>query len=177
VSRLFQRLEQDLGAALFDRQTKPLALNHDGRVALEHGQRVLNATEAFSEALPAAAPSGVLRIGTAHVLAEVVAERPLDLLRSRFSDPTLQIAINWAGPLLERLRNGDLDAAVISLLGNGEPKTELPSRRLGKEDVRIIGAASLASARRRSFAAGDELDWLGHPAGRLWLSHRLDAST
>jgi DNA-binding transcriptional LysR family regulator len=47
-----RRLEQDLGATLFDRQTKTLALNHDGRVALEHGQRVLNATEAFSEALP-----------------------------------------------------------------------------------------------------------------------------
>jgi len=106
----------------------------------------------------AAAPSGVLRIGTAHVLAEVVAERPPDLLRSRFPALTLQIAIDWAGPLLERLRNGDLDAAVISLLGNGEPKTELPSRRLGKEDVRSIGAASLAAARRRSFAAGDELD-------------------
>jgi DNA-binding transcriptional LysR family regulator len=107
VSRLVQRLELDLGATLFDRQTKPLVLNHEGRVALEHGQRVLNAAEAFSEALsPAAAPSGVLRIGTAHVLAELVAERPLDLLRSRFPDLTLQISIDWAAPLIERLQSG-----------------------------------------------------------------------
>src|SRR6202034_3837020 len=78
VSRLVQRLELDLGATLFDRQSKPLALTHDGRVALEYGQRVLHAAEAFSEALsPAALPSGVLRIGAAHVLAELVAERPL----------------------------------------------------------------------------------------------------
>jgi len=166
VSRLVQRLEQDLGATLFDRQTKPLALNHDGRVALEHGQRVLDATEAFSEALsPAAAPSGVLRVGTAHVLAELVAERPLDLLRSRFPDLTLQISVDWAGPLLERLRNGELDAAVISLLTSGEPNTELPSRRLGKEEVRIIGAASLASARWRSLRAMNEVGWVIQPEG------------
>jgi DNA-binding transcriptional LysR family regulator len=166
VSRLVQRLELDLGATLFDRQTKPLVLTHDGRVALEHAQRVLNATEAFSDALsPTAAPSGVLRIGTAHVLAELVAEHPLDLLRSKFPDLILQISVDWAGPLIERLRSGDLDAAVISLLTDGEPKTELPARRLGKEDVRIIGAASLASTRWRSLQAMNEIGWVIQPEG------------
>jgi DNA-binding transcriptional LysR family regulator len=166
VSRLVQRLELDLGATLFDRQTKPLMLNHDGRVALELGQRVLHATEALADALsPAAPPSGVLRIGTAHVLAELVAERPLDLLRSRFPDLTLQISIDWAGPLIERLGSGELDAAVISLLTDGEPKTELPARRLGKEDVRIIGAANLASTRWRSLRAMNEVGWVIQPEG------------
>ena len=56
VSRLVQRLEGDLGATLFDRQTKPLALTHDGQAALDHGQRVLNAAEAFSEALSPSTP-------------------------------------------------------------------------------------------------------------------------
>lgn len=119
VSRLVQRLELDLGATLFDRQTKPLILTHDGRVALDYAQRVVQATEAFSEALsPAAAPSGVLRIGTAHVLAELVAERPLDLLRSRFPDLTLQISVDWAAPLIERLSSGDLDAARMGRPSN-----------------------------------------------------------
>jgi DNA-binding transcriptional LysR family regulator len=122
-----QRLEQDLGATLFDRQTKPAGSRSSMGSASSMRQRH------FRKLSPAAAPSGVLRIGTAHVLAEAVAERLPDPLRSRFPDLTLQIAIDWARPLLERLRNGDLDAAVISLLGNGEPKTELPSRRLGKE--------------------------------------------
>jgi DNA-binding transcriptional LysR family regulator len=166
VSRLVQRLELDLGTALFDRQTKPLILTHDGRVALEHAQRVMNAAEAFSEALsPTAAPSGVLRIGAAHVLAELVAERPLDLLRAKFPDLTLQISVDWARPLIERLGSGDLDAAVISLLADGEPKTELPARRLGREDVQIIGAANLASARWRSLRAMNEIGWVIQPEG------------
>jgi DNA-binding transcriptional LysR family regulator len=166
VSRLVQRLELDLGATLFDRQTKPLALTHDGRVALEYGQRVLHAAEAFSEALsPAALPSGVLRIGAAHVLAELVAERPLDLLRSKFPDLTLQVSVDWAGELIERLHSGELDAAVISLLTEGEPKSELTARRLCKEEVRIVGAANLSPTRWRTLQAMNEIGWIIQPEG------------
>jgi DNA-binding transcriptional LysR family regulator len=164
VSRLVQRLEFDLGATLFDRQSKPLALTHDGQAALAHGLRVLNATEAFAEALsPAAAPSGMLRIGSAHALAELVAERPLDLLRAKFPDLTLQISVDWTVPLLERLAAGSLDAAVIALLTDGEPKTDLPARRLGKEEVRIIGGGALAATRWRSLRAMNEVGWVIQP--------------
>lgn len=164
VSRLVQRLESDLGALLFDRQTKPLALTHDGQAALEHGRRVLNATEAFADALsPTAVPSGILRIGTAHALAELVADRPLDLLRSKFPDLTLQISVDWTGPLLDRLHAGHLDAVVIAILTDGGPKTELPAHRLGKEEVRIVGAATLASTRWRSLRAMNEVGWVIQP--------------
>jgi DNA-binding transcriptional LysR family regulator len=178
VSRLVQRLELDLGATLFDRQTKPLVLTHDGQAALDHGRRVLNATEAFADALaPAAPPSGVLRIGTAHALAELVAERPLDLLRSRFPNVTLQISVDWTGPLLERLSAGSLDAIFISLLTDDAPKTELPARRLGREDVRIIGAANLASTRWRSLRAMNEVGWVIQPEScgyRMALTQALE---
>ena len=150
VSRLVQRLEMNLGATLFDRQSKPLALTRDGQAALEHGRRVLGAAEAFADALsPAAAPSGILRIGTAHALAEFVAEEPLDLLRARFPGVTLQISVDWTKPLLERLADGALDAAVISLLTDGRPHTEMAANCLGTDEVRIIGAASLALWRDR----------------------------
>lgn len=165
VSRLIQRLELDLGATLFDRQTKPLALTRDGQAALDHGRRVLDAAEAFSDALsPAAPPTGVLRIGSAHALAEVVAARPLDQLRAGFPDLTLQISVDWTAPLLERLDAGNLDAAVITLLTDGPPNTGLPARCLGREDVRIIGAASHASSTRwRSLRAMNEVGWVIQP--------------
>ncbi|UGY12601.1 LysR family transcriptional regulator [Bradyrhizobium septentrionale] len=178
VSRLVQRLELDLGATLFDRQTKPLALTHDGQAALDHGRRVLDAAEAFSDALaPTAPPMGVLRIGTAHALAEVVAERPLDQLRSGFPDLTLQISVDWTAPLLKRLDDGSLDAAVITLLTDGPPKTELPARCLGREDVRIIGAASHASTRWRSLRAMNEVGWVIQPEScgyRVALTQALE---
>jgi len=178
VSRLVQRLELDLGATLFDRQTKPLALTHDGQAALDHGRRVLDAAEAFSDALsPAAPPMGVLRIGSAHALAEIVAERPLDQLRSGFPDLTLQISVDWTAPLLERLDAGSLDAAVITLLTDSPPKTELPARCLGREDVRIVGAASHASTRWRSLRAMNEVGWVIQPEScgyRVALTQALE---
>ena len=62
VSRLVQRLEADLGAILFDRLSKPLSLTSDGRIALDHANRLLGSAEAFAEALaPAGAPCGILR--------------------------------------------------------------------------------------------------------------------
>jgi DNA-binding transcriptional LysR family regulator len=166
VSRLIQRLELDLGATLFDRQTKPLLLTGDGRIALDHCRRILGATDALAEALaPSAAPSGLLRIGTAHALAEIVAERPLDRLRSTFPDLTLQVSVDWAVPLVARLESGELDAALITLMTDGEPKTALPARRLGREDVRIIGAAHLAAARWDSLRAMNEVGWVIQPTG------------
>jgi DNA-binding transcriptional LysR family regulator len=178
VTRLVQRLELDLGATLFDRQTKPLLLTHDGQTALAHGRRILDATEAFADALsPAAAPTGVLRIGTAHALAELVAEKPLDLLRSKFPDLTLQISVDWTRPLLERLDAGSLDAVLVSLLTDGQPNTELPARRIAREDVRIIGANALAATRWRSLRAMNDVGWVIQPEScgyRIALTQALE---
>jgi DNA-binding transcriptional LysR family regulator len=149
VSRLVQRLEMDLGATLFDRHAKPL---------------ILGAAEAFTEALaPDTAPSGVLRIGSAHALAELIAERPLDALRSTFPDLTLQLSVDWTKPLLQRLEDGELDAVALALLNDGAPATECSANCLGKEDVRIIGSTALASTRWRSLRAMNEMGWVIQP--------------
>lgn len=178
VTRLVQRLELDLGATLFDRQSKPLALTADGRIALEHGRRVLSTADAMSDALaPMAAPSGLLRIGTAHALAERVAERPLDHLRAHYPDLTLQISVDWATPLIEQLKNGDLDAAIITLLTDGESRTDLPARRLWKEAVRIIGSSNFAPSRFRSLNAMNDVGWAIQPRGcgyRIALTQALE---
>jgi DNA-binding transcriptional LysR family regulator len=164
VSRLVQRLEMDLGATLFDRHAKPLILTHDGQAALVHARRVLGAAEAFTEALaPDTAPSGVLRIGSAHALAELIAERPLDALRSTFPDLTLQLSVDWTKPLLQRLEDGELDAVALALLNDGAPATECSANCLGKEDVRIIGSTALASTRWRSLRAMNEMGWVIQP--------------
>ena len=166
VSRLIQRLELELGVSLFDRQTKPLALTADGRIALEHGRCVLTSVEAFSDALaPDAAPSGLLRIGTAHALAELVAEHPLGAMRDLFPHLTPQISADWATSMIERLRGDDLDAALITLLTDGEPSQDLPQRRLRRERVDIIGAATLDPRDWHSLVVMNTLGWVIQPQG------------
>ena len=166
VSRLVQRLEADLGAILFDRLSKPLSLTSDGRIALDHANRLLGSAEAFAEALaPAGAPCGILRIGTAHALAEVLVDRPLDLLRTKFPDVTLQVCVDWAAPLVERVENADIHAAVITLLTDAAPRTELPRRLIGKDVVRIIGGANFSSNHYKTLGTMNAVGWAIQPRG------------
>jgi DNA-binding transcriptional LysR family regulator len=63
------------------------------------------------------------------------------------------------------------------LLTEAEPPTELPARRIGHEEVRIIGAAGLAPARWRSLRAMNEIGWVIQPEGcgyRTALTRALD---
>ncbi|MCM8734148.1 LysR family transcriptional regulator [Azospirillum sp. A1-3] len=157
VSRLIQRLEAELGVVLFDRQTKPLALTRDGELALAHARRILAATSDFADAFAGSAePRGLLRLGTAHVLTALAAGRPLDELRAGFPGLTLRLHADWSNPLIEQVRAGSLDGALILMCDDQAPPDDLPVRRIGTEPVSIIaspgdGSADLAAMNRRGW--------------------------
>lgn len=139
VSRLIQRLEAELGVALFDRQTKPLALTRDGEQALAHARRVLQATDDLSDAFAAVArPRGLLRLGVAHVLTTLTAHQPLDALRAAFPDLTVRLHSDWSTPLMEQVRTGTLDGAVVLLHEGQAPPEDLAATCVGREPVSII---------------------------------------
>ncbi len=166
VSRLVQRLETELRTLLFDRQTKPLSLTHDGHAALEHGRRVLAIVGDFSSALsPTGEPTGLLRIGAAHALSPLVAGRPLDLLRERYPKLVLQIASDWTGGLVERVHTGALDGAVILLPAGAEPRHDLHARRLRDEEICLIGSTARAATPPGSLREMNEIGWIVQPEG------------
>ncbi|MBP2294902.1 LysR family transcriptional regulator [Azospirillum rugosum] len=139
VSRLIQRLEAELGVALFDRQTKPLVLTRDGEQALAHARRVLQATDDLSDAFAAVTrPRGLLRLGVAHVLTTLTAHQPLDTLRAAFPDLTVRLHSDWSTPLMEQVRNGTLDGAVVLLYEGQVPPEDLAATCVGREPVSII---------------------------------------
>ncbi|WP_448208398.1 LysR family transcriptional regulator [Azospirillum sp. sgz302134] len=145
VSRLIQRLEAELGVTLFDRQTKPLALTRDGEMALAHARRVLKATDDLSDAFAGSAkPTGLLRLGVAHVLTTLATHRPLDTLRAAFPGLTVRIHSDWSTPLMEQVRNGTLDGAVVLLCEGQSPPDDLDATCISLEPVRIIAPAHLA---------------------------------
>ncbi|MCW2237609.1 LysR family transcriptional regulator [Azospirillum canadense] len=139
VSRLIQRLEAELGAALFDRQTKPLVLTRDGELALAHARRVLQATDDLSDAFATVSrPRGLLRLGVAHVLTTLAAHQPLDTLRAAFPDLTVRLHSDWSTPLMEQVRAGTLDGAVVLLYEGQAPPEDLAAICIGREPVSII---------------------------------------
>lgn len=170
VSRLIQRLEGELGVVLFDRQTKPLALTRDGELALAHARRVLAATSDLSEAFDRGTePRGLLRLGVAHVLTLVTAAEPLDGLRSAFPNLTVRFHSDWSTPLMEQVRHGGLDGAVVLLSEEQTPPEDLDGRCLSHEDVMVMTPERFRG-RAMTLAEMNEIGWVLQPEGCRYRS-------
>ncbi|HZE47367.1 MAG TPA: LysR family transcriptional regulator, partial [Xanthobacteraceae bacterium] len=132
VTRRIQNLEERLGAALLDRQSKPLKPTSAGREAYEHGRRVLRSVEDLKAGVaPDGVVSGEFRIGIMPYLSEAALAVPLDQLRGEFPKLTLRIVSGWSPRLVEQVVHGELDAAALCLADGISPPEELVSDDLG----------------------------------------------
>ncbi len=166
VSRLIQRLETDLGTVLFDRQTKPLSLTRDGQTALGHCRRILKSVGDFADAFTDdTTPQGVLCFGSSHVLARMLTGAPLDTLRQRFPALTLRLLSEWSGPIIELIRNGQLDGGVVVLPAGSSPPADLTTERLTVEEVRGVSTPALLARHGRTLAGMNEAGWVLQPEG------------
>ena len=166
VSRLIQRLEAEVGATLFDRQSKPLMLTRDGQTALAHARRVLEAVEGLGDAFAGSGqPEGILRLGATHVLTRLLAGAALDDLRTTFPGLTVRLSADWSSALLEQLDGGALDGALVLTAEDGVPRAELPGRRLAMEEVSVVGTPELVARTRGALAAMNAVGWVLQPEG------------
>ncbi len=112
LSRAMQKLEGELGAALFDRTAGRTVLTPLGRLAAEHARLVLSALDGLSAAVREADRAArVFRYGSVApmpvwVLAPLLARAlPGKTVESRLADAD--------APLVAALEEGTLDAAVL----------------------------------------------------------------
>lgn len=117
VSAQIRQLEQEYGDRLLDRSGKTVKLTPAGQVFYEYAERLKNLRE---ESLTAVAdhsgtPRGMLRVGAneatcLYVLPEVFAEYCRKY-------PAVQISIyrNFSYKIVEKLENGAVDVAVLTL--------------------------------------------------------------
>ena len=180
VSRLVQRLEAELGARLFDRETKPLALTPDGERALLSGRRVLDEVDDLREAFtPSAPPSGPLRLGVAHSVAFMLAGPALTRLRAAFPTVTPRISADWSPALIERLEGSQLDAAIVAATDRRAEPPAARSRLLGTAKVAVVAARDAPLGPESGIADLNAIGWVLHPEGcgyRRALVRALQAS-
>ncbi|WP_431861888.1 LysR family transcriptional regulator [Azospirillum sp.] len=166
VSRLIQRLEAEVGATLFDRQSKPLALTRDGETALAHARRVLEAVDGLGEAFAGSGqPAGILRLGATHVLSRLLAGDALDDVRTSFPGLTVRLSSDWSNALLDQLDGGALDGTLVLTAEDGMPRAELQGRRLSQEEISVVGSPELVARTRGSLAAMNAVGWVLQPEG------------
>lgn len=166
VTRRLQRLETSLGATLLDRRTRPTVLTGAGQAALERCRRVLNdVREVRAAALNGAPPTGDFRVGVAHALTEFTLTEPVGELRRTFPQLVLRLSTGWSRDVLDRLRSGSLDAAVI-LLAEGETLPgELTGTQIAKERLVIVASRQHHHSRSRKIQDLSGAQWILNPEG------------
>ena len=116
LSASIRGLERDLGATLFSRTTRRVALTVAGNELLPAARRLLNDARRAREAVAAVAglAGGSLCVGTVQTLTAV--DLPAELARFRRAYPGVEITLSEApsAQLLEALRLGDLHLAYVA---------------------------------------------------------------
>ena len=134
ISEQIRKLEQEVGAKLFERSQRSVSLTDAGSAMLDEARRVLQQTETARAAARAAGdrPTARLRIGYAPAaLLPGVAHA---LQRLAASAPRVQTSLEPGSPvwLVDAVRSGWLDAAVLPLpaTADGLRVTHLAGQRV-----------------------------------------------
>jgi DNA-binding transcriptional LysR family regulator len=166
VTRRLQRLETSLGTALLDRRTRPVVLTGAGRAAIERCRQLLNdVREVRAAALKGGPLSGEFRVGVAHALTEFTLTEPASDLRRAFPHLVLRLSTGWSRELLERIRSGALDAAVILLAEDDPLRAEVMGTQIAKERLLVVASRQHPLRRSRKIRDLAGAQWILNPDG------------
>src|SRR5690606_35920919 len=117
LSTQIRKLEEELGVALFERAPRKVMLTPVGREIVERARKVLADVDQLAEiARRSQDPeAGTVRLGLFPTLGPYLLPHVLPGLRERFPRLEFLLVEDKTDALLERLRDGRLDAAVLAL--------------------------------------------------------------
>lgn len=117
LSTQIRKLEEELGVALFERAPRKVMLTPVGREIVDRARKVLADIDQLGEiARRSQDPeSGTVRLGLFPTLGPYLLPHVLPGLRERFPRLEFLLVEDKTDALVERLRDGRLDAAVLAL--------------------------------------------------------------
>jgi DNA-binding transcriptional LysR family regulator len=113
VTLRVQRLEHDLGQALFHREGRRLRLSPAGRTFLAYAERLLGLAGEARDALGDETPRGAFRLGALENVAALQLPVPLARYHRRYPAVTIELVTGPADALCARVLAGELEAAVV----------------------------------------------------------------
>jgi LysR family cyn operon transcriptional activator len=148
LSHQIKQLEDEIGAALFDRSGKRVRLTETGEILRSHMTPALEQIDLGLQALraPAEAITGSIRLGTTPSFNTQMVPQCVATLLKSYAGIAVTVEELAAGQILKRLRSGHLDMAVSYPPNDGG---DLWFEPLYNEELRLVVAASHALARRR----------------------------
>lgn len=141
ITRRVQNFEQALGVALFDRNTKPLKPTAMGTQVFQRCLAVLREMDALRELVASdTPPSGVLRLGVPQTIGDVVLLDALKRLRGQFPDLRAQVITGWGSHLIDKIENGELDAAAALFPAGKIFPEAIIAESIGKMELVVVCA-------------------------------------
>lgn len=117
LSVAVKKLEDELGAVLFERGRSDVTVTPLGELVAAQALRVLEEVERLKQLATQGKDQlqGPLRFGAIYTVAPYLLPQLIPVLHKRAPAMPLVIEENYTGRLRERLKQGELDAIVISL--------------------------------------------------------------
>lgn len=140
-------LEASLGAPLVERHARDVVLTGFGRQILDHTRRILAEVDALGQAARwRDGLSGHLALGVIPTIAPYILPDALSDLRARDISLDVQVREGKTDRLLDMLRRGDLDVAVMALPAGDDTMVEYP---LFQDRFLLAGTEARIEALRR----------------------------
>jgi LysR family hydrogen peroxide-inducible transcriptional activator len=112
-----KKLEEELGVVLFERKHQELVITPIGQKIVEQAERVLKEVKAIKELAqlnhdPLTEP---LKLGAIHTVGPYLFPDLLPVVKDSAPQLPLLVEENYTSELTKKLKNGDIDVAIISL--------------------------------------------------------------
>lgn len=161
ITTRIQQLEEELGVALFMRDSKKMTLSPEGVSFLSYAQKILSLAEEARQALHPGKPAGALKIGSMEATAASRLTPVFQQFHGQCPEVSLSLKTLPTQQLLERVRNASLDCALVSLLPDAEGIIECP------QDLEFVNVfnESLVFLTPASASSNNEVRLVAFPKG------------
>ncbi len=140
LSVQIQKLEDQLGHALFERRGRRLILTEAGRIALDHADSIFAAGEELLGTLQQRAPGQrqVVRVGA---LATLSRNFQIDFLRPILNRDDVEVILRSGQPsdLFQRLETHELDVLLVTTPPQRDAATPWVARPIADQPVSLVG--------------------------------------
>ena len=166
VTRRLQNFEEDLGANLLDRNTKPLTPTLMGWRVYEQCKLIRREIDSLHDLVANdTTPSGSLRLGVPQTIGDVVLLEALQQIRATFPELQTKVVNGWGGNLLTRMENREIDAAAVLFPAGKIFPDGISGRSIGRMPLLVVAAKDTMSKRNCRLKDCYEKGWVLNPDG------------
>lgn len=117
LSVAVKKFEKELGVQIFERRSTEATLTAIGSVVVEQAQRVLESAQRVYECAQQGKDplNGPLRLGVIYTIAPFLLPPLVAHIRKSAPEMPLILAEDYTANLVQRLRNGQIDCAIVAL--------------------------------------------------------------